>query len=198
MSVVRRKYDVEFKKNAVKLSDASSKTIAEVAWESGISDGMLHHRRLKYTPNGDKTRFATLEEENKALRLKTAEQAIEIDMFKKASAYFASLHKESIDSATNIKNTRWWSGRNTLRYQRADITHMAWKIIWTKGQERWLRQVGKADLRIGAKGIWSRGNLWNHSKKRIPGKSQKGQAQYEWTKSVFCASSIPTMSDWQS
>ena len=39
-------------------------------------------RRLKYTPDRDKTGFATLEEENKALRLKTAEQAIEIDMLK--------------------------------------------------------------------------------------------------------------------
>ena len=43
---------------------------------------MLYHRRSKYTPDGDKTKFATLEEENKALRLKTAEQAIEIDMLK--------------------------------------------------------------------------------------------------------------------
>lgn len=107
MSGVRRKQDAEFKKNTVKLSDASSKTVAEAAREPGISDGMLYRRRLKCTPDGDKTRFATLEEENKAFRLKTAEQAIEIDMFKKASAYFASLHKESIGSSTNIKNTRW-------------------------------------------------------------------------------------------
>ena len=83
MSVVRRKYDAEFKKNAVKLSDVSSKTIAEVAWEPGISGRMLYRRRLKYTPDGDKTRFATHEEENKALWLKTAEQAIEIDILKK-------------------------------------------------------------------------------------------------------------------
>ena len=53
------------------------------------------------------------------------------------------------------------------------IFHMAWKIIWTKGQERWLRQVGKGDLRIWARGIWSRANLWNYSKKRIPCQLQK-------------------------
>ena len=41
MSDVRRKYDAEFKKNAVKLSYASSKTVTEVALELGISDGML-------------------------------------------------------------------------------------------------------------------------------------------------------------
>ncbi len=106
MSYVPRKYDTEFKKNAVKLSYSSSKTVAEVAREPGISDEMLYCWRLKYTPDGDKTRLASLEEENKALRLKTAEQAIEIDMLKKASAYFVSLHKESIGSSTNIKNTR--------------------------------------------------------------------------------------------
>ena len=93
MSDIRRKYDEDFKKNAVKLSYASSKSVAEVARDLGISNGMLYRWRQKYTPEGDKTRFATLEEENKALRLRNAEQAIEIDMLKKASAYFASLRK---------------------------------------------------------------------------------------------------------
>ena len=93
MSDIRRKYDEDFKKNAVKLSYASNKSVVEVARDLGISNGMLYRWRQKYTADGDKTRFATLEEENKALRLKNAEQAIEIDMLKKASAYFASLHK---------------------------------------------------------------------------------------------------------
>ncbi len=93
MSDIRRKYDEEFKKNAVKLSYASNKSVAEVARDLGISNGILYRCRQKYTAEGDKTRFATLEGENKALRLKNAEQAIEIDMLKKASAYFASLHK---------------------------------------------------------------------------------------------------------
>jgi len=93
MSVTRRQFDEGYKKNAVKLSYASSKTIAEVARDLGISDGMLYRWRQKYTPDGDKTRYATLEEEVKKLRLQNAEQAMEIDMLKKASAYFASLHK---------------------------------------------------------------------------------------------------------
>ncbi len=93
MSDVRRKYDEDFKKNAVKLSFASSKSVAQVARDLGVSDAMLYRWRQKYTPEGDKTRYATLEEENKALRLRNAEQAIEIDMLKKASAYFASLRK---------------------------------------------------------------------------------------------------------
>jgi transposase len=93
MSDVRRKYDEDFKKNAVKLSFASSKSVAQVARDLGVSDAMLYRWRQKYTPEGDKTRYATLEDENKALRLRNAEQAIEIDMLKKASAYFASLRK---------------------------------------------------------------------------------------------------------
>ncbi len=93
MSDVRRKYDEDFKKNAVKLSFASSKSVAQVARDLGVNDAMLYRWRQKYTPEGDKTRYATLEEENKALRLRNAEQAIEIDMLKKASAYFASLRK---------------------------------------------------------------------------------------------------------
>ena len=93
MSAMRNRYDEEFKKNAVTLSYASNKSVAAVAQDLGISDGMLYRWQQKYTSEGDKTRYATLEEENKQLRLQTAEQAMEIDMLKKASAYFASLHR---------------------------------------------------------------------------------------------------------
>lgn len=93
MTDVRRQYDADFKKNAVKLSFASNKSVAQVARDLGVSDAMLYRWRQRFTPEGDKTRYATLEEENKALRLRNAEQAIEIDMLKKASAYFASLRK---------------------------------------------------------------------------------------------------------
>jgi len=93
MSEVRTKYDEEFKKNAVKLSYASPKSVRQVAQDLGISENRLYMWRKKYTADGDKTRFATLEEENKALRLQLAEARIEADMLKKATAYFANLHK---------------------------------------------------------------------------------------------------------
>ena len=93
MSETRRKYDEEFKKNAVKLSYASPKAIAEVAANLGITASMLYRWRKRYTPEGDKTRYATLEEENRALRLELAELKIEQDMLKKAAAYFAKLQK---------------------------------------------------------------------------------------------------------
>jgi transposase len=93
MSKIRQKYDEKFKKNAVKLSYASSKTVKEVAESLGIRDNMLYRWRKRYAADGGKTRFANMEEENRALRLQVAELAIENDMLKKATAYFAKLQK---------------------------------------------------------------------------------------------------------
>jgi len=93
MSEMRRKYDKEFKKNAVKLSYASNKSVSEVANDLGISPGLLFRWRKLYTPQGEKTQYATLEEEYRALKLENAELKIERDMLKKATAYFAKLQK---------------------------------------------------------------------------------------------------------
>ena len=93
MSEIRRKYDKEFKKNAVKLSYASNKSVSEVANDLGISPGLLFRWRKLYTPQGEKTQYATLEEEYRALKLENAELKIERDMLKKAAAYFAKQQK---------------------------------------------------------------------------------------------------------
>jgi len=93
MSVTRRKFDTEFKKNAVKLSYASSKTIKAVADDLGVTEGMLYRWRQRYTALGGLTQSATIEAEVKALRLENAELKIERDMLKKAAAYFAKLQK---------------------------------------------------------------------------------------------------------
>jgi len=93
MSEIRKKYDEEFKKNAVKLSYASPKTVAQIAKDLSVAENLLYTWRKKYTMAGDKTRYATLEEEAKSLRLEVAELKMERDMLKKATAYFANLHK---------------------------------------------------------------------------------------------------------
>jgi transposase len=93
MSGTRTKYDEEFKKNAVKLSYASPKTTKQIAEDLGIHENLLYNWRKKYTSEGDKTRYATMEEENNALKRENAELRMERDMLKKATAYFASLHK---------------------------------------------------------------------------------------------------------
>lgn len=85
MSETRRQYDEEFKKNAVKLSYASPKTVKQVADDLGVSDVILYRWRKKYTADGDKTKYTTLEEEYKALKLELAEVKMERDMLKKAT-----------------------------------------------------------------------------------------------------------------
>ena len=93
MGRLRKHYDDDFKKNAVKLSYASPKPVKEIAEDLGIHENLLYNWRRKYTADGDKTKFATLEEENRDLRRQLAEARMERDMLKKAAAYFASHQK---------------------------------------------------------------------------------------------------------
>ena len=93
MGKFRKQYDEDFKKNAVKLSYASPKSVKEIATDLGIHENMLYNWRRKYTADGDKTRYATLEEENRDLQRQLAEVKMERDMLKKAAAYFASHQK---------------------------------------------------------------------------------------------------------
>jgi transposase len=93
MSNNRQKFDEEFKKNAVRLSYASNKTVQAVADDLGIAVSQMYRWRKRYTPQGDKTQYATMEEENRALRLEVAELLIEQDMLKKAAAFFAKNQK---------------------------------------------------------------------------------------------------------
>ena len=93
MAEIRMKYDEEFKKNAVKLSYASPKSMKQVAADLGLKENRLYAWRKKYTADGDKTRYSTLEDEVKALKLEVVELKMERDMLKKATAYFANLHK---------------------------------------------------------------------------------------------------------
>jgi transposase len=93
MGQIRKKYDEDFRKNAVKLSCASPKAVREIAEDLGIHENLLYNWRREYTSDGDKTKYATLEEENRALRRELAETRLERDMLKKAAAYFASHQK---------------------------------------------------------------------------------------------------------
>ena len=93
MSEMRARYDEDFKKNAVKLSHASPKSVKQVAEDLGVAEAVLYRWRKKYTAEGEKTRYATLEEECKSLKLELAETKMERDMLKKATAYFANLHR---------------------------------------------------------------------------------------------------------
>ena len=93
MGKFRKKYDEEFKKKAVKLSYESQNPVKEIAEDLGIHETLLYNGRRKYTADGDKTKYATLEEENRDLQRQLAEVKMERDMLKKAAAYFASHQK---------------------------------------------------------------------------------------------------------
>jgi len=92
MPEIIRRYDENFKKDAVKLSYASPRSVKEVATELGIKKDRLYAWRKKYTIEGEKTWFAMLDAGNRALRFENAELKMERDMLKKATAYFANLH----------------------------------------------------------------------------------------------------------
>ncbi len=51
MSRVRQCYDEDFKRNAVKLSYAASKTMKEFAADLGIRPGLIYNWRKIYTDN---------------------------------------------------------------------------------------------------------------------------------------------------
>ena len=78
-----RKYDQEFKQQAVKkVFDGQS--VAAVARELGISEGMLHNwKKARFTVSSD------LERENIELKKRLREVEMERDILKKAAAYFA-------------------------------------------------------------------------------------------------------------
>ena len=54
----------------------------------GISVSLLCRWRKKFTPAGEKTQFATMEEENRVLKFENAELKIECDMLKKSCGPF--------------------------------------------------------------------------------------------------------------
>jgi transposase len=83
MTSTRKKYDEEFKKNAVRLSYASPRSVREIAADIGVHGNIPYNWRRKYTAGGEKTKYATLEEELRATRRELAEIKLERDMLKK-------------------------------------------------------------------------------------------------------------------
>ena len=87
MSKIRQRYDEEFRKNAVKLSYATTKTIKEFWKDLGIHPNLLYRWRKIYTENGDKTKVAEQQDKLRQMQLELAELKMENEMLKKAAAY---------------------------------------------------------------------------------------------------------------
>lgn len=89
----RRKYDEEFKRQAVRLSHSSERSVKEVADSLGIRVQLLYRWRQRYTPEGEKTKLAEAHDEANLLRRRIAELEEENYILKKATAFFAKHQK---------------------------------------------------------------------------------------------------------
>jgi transposase len=97
MGESRRKYDEEFKRNAVELTYNSGKTVSQVARDLGININMLGRWRKEQTSYNDRAfpgvgkqrRGTDLEEEVRRLKKELAIAQEERDILKKATAIFS-------------------------------------------------------------------------------------------------------------
>lgn len=94
----KRKFSNEFKREAVKLSVSSPKTLVELAGELGISPGMLTRWRREWIMDksvtdkpveneGPDKSLRQLEQENKRLKKKLERAELELDILKKLEEY---------------------------------------------------------------------------------------------------------------
>ena len=91
MGKVRRKYDEQFKREAVRFVEETGRSLREVADELKISDSLLWKWQRKYgtgqppepLPPSEADELRRLRRENEVLRQ-------ERDFLKKATAYFAN------------------------------------------------------------------------------------------------------------
>jgi transposase len=70
MSKNRQQYDEDFRKNVVKLSYATSKTIKALAKDLGIHSSLIYRWRKIYTEQGDKTKLAEQQDALRKLQIK--------------------------------------------------------------------------------------------------------------------------------
>ncbi len=90
----RRKYDREFKVEAVKLVTGGGRAVAEVARNLGIHENLLYKWREKYTEDiahafPGKGRLKPAEEELRRTKRELADVTQERDILKKALAIFS-------------------------------------------------------------------------------------------------------------
>ncbi len=89
----RRKFDHQFKVDAVRLLEQSGKSIAEVARDLGVRDGVLHRWKREFTPGPDGKPAAGVKTpeqlEVEALKKKLAQVEEEREILKKAMAVFS-------------------------------------------------------------------------------------------------------------
>jgi len=89
-----RKYDKEFKQNAVRLVIEGGRKVPEVAKSLGIHENLLYRWKIKYLKDKEnafpgKGHMTPVEEENRRLKKENANIKLERDILKKALAVFS-------------------------------------------------------------------------------------------------------------
>jgi transposase len=87
-------YTKEFKLEAIRLADESDKPVAQIARELGIRQNQIYKWKKAFEATGDAAfqgsgRPVDADPEKEQLRKKLAEAQEEIEILKKAAAYFA-------------------------------------------------------------------------------------------------------------
>ena len=80
MKETRRKYEVEFKQNAVKLTYESRKGAPQIAEALGNTSNLLYRWKQRYTVKGNLTERTAIELEPRATQRELAEMKLERDM----------------------------------------------------------------------------------------------------------------------
>ena len=94
MANKRRTFTIEFEVEAVKLVTEQGRSVAEAARSLGISENLLRSWKISFQAKGDqffpgKGRLPAIEEELRRLRADNKRLAMERDILKKATAFFA-------------------------------------------------------------------------------------------------------------
>ena len=100
MSVQRRKYDSDFKRNAVQLTEEPGRTVAEVAENLGIGKDLIYrwrreqraHSGLAFPGNGREA-LTIQHQKIRELEKKLKDTEMERDILKKAMAIFSRAPK---------------------------------------------------------------------------------------------------------
>ena len=92
-NITRRQFTDAFKSEAVRLTRESSRPVAQVARELGISDNVLYRWRTEQqqVESQGRTRAAVRAEQDELTRLKRENETLrkERDFLKRAAAFFA-------------------------------------------------------------------------------------------------------------
>ena len=98
MNKMRRKFDKEFKRQAVKMIEEDKLSMSEVVRRLGVAQPVISNWVKAYRADGTiafpgNGRLKPLEEELRKLKQENKELRMETEFLKKSAAYFASLKK---------------------------------------------------------------------------------------------------------